>query len=142
MATIYGSFQTDKGLETDGIYLQYGFLHDDPDKPIRIKIARAGGSNQKFNSRLEAKVKPHRRSIQSDTLDNKVAEKLMMEVFVDTVILGWENVTDTEGNVLPFNRVNALKIFTDLPDLFDDIRVQAGKAALFLQDVLEVDAGN
>jgi hypothetical protein len=58
------------------------------------------------------------------------------------VVLGWENVTDSTGKVLPFSYENCLKVFNDLPDLFKDIQEQAQRSALFRAELLERDAGN
>lgn len=140
--SLYSTFKTDGNLEKDGIELEYGFLNEDPTKPIRIRIARSGGSNLRFAKILEAKTKPHRRSIQTETIDKKLSEQLFKEVYAESVILGWSNVQDENGVDLEFSRDNVIKVLTDLPDLWADIREQSNKAALFRQDVLETDAGN
>lgn len=137
---LYNLFKTDENLETDGIWIEYGETVDG--QPIRIRIARAGGKNKAFTKALEKATRPHRKAIQTGSLDNATADKLYREVFVDTVVLGWENVTDAAGNPLEFNRENALKLFIDLPDLFQDLREQAANAALFREELLEEDLGN
>lgn len=137
---LYNQFKTDETLETDGIFIEYGETADG--KPIRIRIARAGGKNKAFTKALEKATRPHRKAIQTGSLDSATADKLYREVFVDTVVLGWENVTDENGKPLEFNRENALKVFTDLPDLFQDLRDQAANSALFREEVLEEDLGN
>lgn len=63
-------------------------------------------------------------------------------MYAESVVLGWEGVTNREGEVLTFNKENAVKLFEDLPDLFEDIVVQAQKAVLFRQNILEAEAGN
>lgn len=140
--SLYQTFDTSKDLEKTGIFLQYGFAEGDLEKPIRILIARAGGSNTKFARVLEAKTKPHRRAIQTETLDAKLAESIFMDVYADTVILGWENVQGKDGTYLEFNRSNVIQVLIDLPDLYTDIREQAQKAALFRNVTLEIDAKN
>jgi hypothetical protein len=67
---------------------------------------------------------------------------MMRDVYVETVVLGWEGMLDAAGNPLPFNKENALKLFTDLPDLFQDVMEQAGKLALFREDIREDEAKN
>lgn len=140
--SLYKTFQTDTALEAHGIELEYGYVDGDETRPIRLRIARSGGSNARFAKLLEAKTKPHRRSIQTETIDKKLAERLFMEVFAETVVLGWTNVQDQEGVELPFSKENVIKVFTDLPDLWADVREQSAKASLFRQEVREVDAGN
>lgn len=138
--SLYSMFQNDANLERDGIVLEYGV--NAAKLPISFRIARAGGSNEAYTKRMTHRMKPLRRQIQTETLDPETAKKVVMEVFVETVLLGWENVDDADGNPLPFTRDNALKLFNDLPDLYLDITEQAQKAALFRKEIQEADAGN
>lgn len=140
MSNLYKNFKTESNLETGGILVQYGL--DSKGQPVRFKIARAGGANKAFTRQLERVTKPYRRQIQAGSLDNDLGDRLYRDVFVDTVLLGWENVEGPDGQPLPFNRENAIKLFTDLPDLFADLREQAGNIALFREVVLEEDLGN
>lgn len=138
MSSLYTTFGTDKSLEKDGIVLEYG--SNAQGVPVQIRIARAGGANVKFAKVLEHKLKPYKRTL--DALDNKVAEKLLIETYADTVILSWTGVQDREGNDLEFNRDNVIKVLTDLPDLFIDIQQQSQKFALFREEIRELDSGN
>lgn len=138
--SLYNTFETNKDLERDGIVLDYGF--NSKDEPIQIRIARAGGANTKFAKVLEQKMKPYKRAIANDTMDNKVAEKLLIEAYADAVILSWTGVEDREGNFLEFTRDNVVKVLTDLPDLFMDIQAQSQKSALFRAELREVEQGN
>lgn len=146
----YKMFGTDADLEKNGIKLDYGTFF--------IIIGRAGGANKKFSNLLAAKMKPHRRAIQTDTLDDKVAEKLVLEAYSEGVIFGWgyyefgENdaiktvhtglFPSEDGGTLEFNRENVIKVMTALPDLFRDVKEQAEKVSLFRKEVVEADAGN
>lgn len=138
--SLYNTFETDKSLERDGIVLDYGF--NSKNQPIQIRIARAGGANTKFAKVLEQKMKPYKRAIANDTMDNKVAEKLLIEAYADAVILGWEGVEDREGSPLEYNRDNVVKVLTDLPDLFIDIQQQSQKSALYRAELREAEQGN
>ena len=138
--SLYNTFETDKSLERDGIVLDYGF--NSKNQPVQIRIARAGGANTKFAKVLEQKMKPYKRAIANDTMDNKVAEKLLVEAYADAVILGWEGVEDREGSPLEYNRDNVVKVLTDLPDLFIDIQQQSQKSALYRAELREAEQGN
>lgn len=140
MQGIYKTYGTDKSLEQNGILLDVG--PGFKGLPATVRIARAGGANTAFTSLVEFKMKPYRRQIQNDMMDRKVADNLMREVYVKTVILGWENMTDAEGNELPFTEENALKVLEDLPDLWADIQQVSQKAALFREMEREADKGN
>lgn len=138
--SLYNTFETDKDLEKEGILLDYGF--NSKNEPIQIRIARAGGANVRFAKILEQKMRPYKRAIANDTMDNKVAEKLLIETYADGVILSWTGVEDRDGTALEFNRDNIVKVLTDLPDLFMDIQQQSQKVALFRADLREAEAGN
>ena len=132
MATPYEMFKTDPKIEVEqGVVLDYG--------EFKIRIARAGGSNKRFERLLRARMKPHRRQFETDTLPEEVATKLMTGVYADAVVLGWEGVKDEDGKTLAFNRENVIKLFTDLPDLFRDVQAQAGLVSLFKVIELEED---
>lgn len=138
--SLYKQFKTDPNYESQGITLEYGNTPNG--KPIRIKIARAGGSNSKFLKVLEIKSKPYRRQLQNETIDPKIADNILMEVFAETVVLGWENVEEENGTPMPFTKENCLRLFRDLPDLFADIREQASRAALFKAEIKELSTKN
>lgn len=134
MSSTYKMFKTDQALESGGVTINYG--------DFSITIARAGGSNKAYQRALEKKTRPFRRAIQSDTFTNDQAMAVLREVYVETVILGWDGVTDENDNPIPFTKENCLKLFTDLPDLFSDLMQQASNITLFREDVREEDSKN
>jgi len=138
--SLYSQFQTDGSLEKEGILLEYGTTDDG--KPIAIRIARAGGANRAYEKRMEAEVKPYRRQIQNETIENAVVQRMLRKVYAETIVLGWENVQDPDGNDIPFTVENCIKLFEDLPDLFRDIQEQSQRVALFRAEVREADAKN
>jgi hypothetical protein len=145
---MYAQFKTDENLETKGIVLDYG--------DFRVTIARAGGANKRFERVLDAKAKPFRRALQTETMDPGKADAIMQETFAEAVILNWEtrsidgpnavwNVgieNPDGGELLPFNKENVLATFKLLPDLYKDIQEQAQKSALFRQSIRETEAKN
>lgn len=133
--SLYKQFKTDAKLEKEGLTLDFG-------DGVTMLVARAGGSNDRYAKRMEVLSKPYRRQIESGTVDRKVLERVVIEVFAETVVLGWNGVTDEDGKPLEFNRINAIKVFTDLPDLFAEVQEQASKSALFRLSLNEQDAKN
>jgi len=130
----YEMFETDKSVEASGVELDYG--------EFQIKIARSGGSNQKYNKIIEALVKPHQRAVQTETISRETVDKLLIEAHAKAVVISWTGVKDREGNLIDFNVENCIKLFTDLPELFADVKEQAGKTGLFLKQINEEIAGN
>ncbi len=139
--TIYDLFKTEADLETNGIDYQLT-------KNIKFRLARAGGANSKFTRAIDVKTRHLRKQIQAisdgkqdqETLD--LLEELTQEAFAETVILGWEGMTDEAGEPLSFSKDAAVKLFKDMPDLWSEIRDMAMKMANFQAEALEEDAGN
>ena len=131
----YELFKTDEDIENKGVSLNYG--------NFKIVVARAGGSNKKYLNLLEAKLRPYRRQIQTGTLDQETDVRVLAEVYAETVVLGWEGVTNEDGESIPFTKPNIIKLLTELPDLFADLRAQANNVSLFRsEDAREEDAKN
>ena len=146
MTSPYAQFTTDHALETDGVILDFG--------DYAIRIARAGGANKRFTKALESRFKPFKRLLQNETLDEEVARKTTVEAYADAIILGWGHrpkpdgeivwggLPGPNGDLIPFSRAAVVKVMTDLPDLFAEVRDQAGKVALFRRQDIEETAGN
>lgn len=139
--SLYNRFETDPKLEVSGIWLDYG-VSEDNGKPIRILVARAGGANVAYQKRMESKTKAIRKQLSNDFVDLKQIEEITRDVCAETVILGWENVTDSSGKPIQFSPENAKALFKDLPDLFKDIWEECQKAALFRKQLLQKDSKN
>lgn len=130
---LYTAFGTNKELEQEGVYLQYG--ENSQGQNIRFRVARAGGNNKAYNRALERRTRPHKRAITAGTLDEKQAEAMLLDVFIDTVLLGWEGVEDQQGDIIPYSKQAARQLMQDLPDLYTDLREQTNSYALFQQDI-------
>lgn len=143
---LYTMFKTDEKHEKQGVWIEYGRTAPTAEAPeglpIRIKLARAGGKNVGFNKALEKATRPYRKQIQAGSVSTETIEALYRECMVDHVIIGWENVSDATGAVLPYNRANVLRVLTDLPDLYRDLKEQSNDMSLFREEEREVDLGN
>jgi hypothetical protein len=137
---LYQQFKTNEGIEKSGLLLNYG--ENSKGAPINIRVARAGGANRKFEKVADIKLKPYRRQIQQGLISNAAVEKLLVEIYAESVVIGWENVEDADGNPMAFSVENCVKLLTDLPDLFKDIQDQAQRGAIFRDDIAEADIKN
>jgi hypothetical protein len=142
------TFKTDKVAEVEGVPVEVG-VNDHNGKPIIIHITRMSASNKRYTKELNRVTKPHQSAIQNDAMDNDLARKMLQEVFADTILLGWDNLpkseltgVDTDTDELPFSRDNALALFKELPDMYDDWEARANKAAAFREKEREVSAKN
>lgn len=133
-------FATNKTAEISGVWVEYG-PNSDGTVP-RFKISRMSKANKAYTKALEKATKPHRRSIELETMDENLAEKIFMKVFVSSVLLDWENVQHDDGVGISFREENAIDLFDALPELYDDLQDKAKKASLFREMELEAEAGN
>lgn len=147
--SIYKLFKTSKKLEKDGVVIDYGPNEDippakpgEPHPSMSFRLARAGGANQNFAKALEQATKPYKKMIQTGNLSNDIANKLYRDAFIAHVLLGWENVTNEAKELVAFGKDAAERLFTDLPDLFNDLKEQSQNIALYREEVLEEDLGN
>lgn len=144
MQSMYDLYETDEHLEKNGVVFDYG--------SFRVKLARAGGSNKKYGRLLEAKTKPYKRAIQTKTMDEDLANRLLMEVFVETCLLSWESQVDEgewksgillkDGSLQAFNKENAIQVLKKLPDLYQDMSSMALEMGNYRLGELEEDAKN
>ena len=116
--SLYKSFKTDANAEVNGIELDFG-------SGTIFKIARAGKSNPAFAKASRSRLKPYLFAIKAGTLSDDQASSIMVQVYADSVVLGWVGVTDESGKEMEFNRDNVVKLLTDLPDLFEQIKEYA-----------------
>jgi hypothetical protein len=142
------TFKTDKTAEVDGVWQEIA-INDHNGRPVRVKLARMSNSNKRYTKALNAATKPHQSAIQNDALDQELAKSLLQEVFAETVLLDWDNLpksdltgVETDDELLPFSKENALALFAEMPDLYDDWESRAQKAAAFREKEREAAAGN
>lgn len=131
---LYKQLKTVPDFETNGVWIDYG--------EFKIKIARAGGANKNFAKCAEKLSRPYRRAIQTGMISVDKAEEILLQVYAKSVILDWEDVTDENDKKLDFSEENVIKVMTDLPDLFNDIKNQASSPEIFRENIPEQDAKN
>lgn len=136
MAAISKAYGTSRKLEQEGVWFDYG------EGVGRWLLARAGGSNQRFNKVKERHLKPLRRRIQSGNISEDMLSKVMIQIYAEAVVLDWRNVVVNEGDQpLEYSRENVIKVLTDYPDLFNEIMSDSTERAPYLED-LEEDSKN
>lgn len=136
IASAYELFETSKQAEAEGVWVDIG--------PFSFKLARAGGQNSTFMKEASKRFKPYQIAINNDTMPQDMALDLVIDIFVDTIVLDWKNVGDksTPPKEIPFSKDAARELFRDLPNLFQELQTQATKTGNFRAQNLEAAAGN
>lgn len=140
--SIHSQFATDTKKETEGVEIPYPDAANSDGSIPTFVIARAGKSNKKYSRMLERATKPHRHAMKTGTISNETSEKLMMDVFVDTLLLDWKHVQDRNGKTIVYNRENAIALMKELPDLYADLTNQTQQIELFREEEKEEEAKN
>lgn len=133
-------FKTSQECETKGVCLDYG-------DGQRIWVARAGRTNPAFQKEAQRVFRKYRTQLKHGTLPEEVQQKISYETYAKCVVIRWEGVREEDiggrgKKVVPCTVENCIKLFENLPGLFDDIQAQAQDAQLFLESVREDDAKN
>lgn len=156
MSNLFDMFDMDAGLEREGITVNYG--------SVKFLLARAGGRNTAFKKLFQAKAKKYRHQIDNETLSDAIADQLMVESYAEGVVLGWwsrkedehgepilnakgeekwvDTIENEDGKHVKFSVDECVKLFTALPDLFQDVQRMASKAANYRREEDEEDLGN
>lgn len=114
---LYELYETDPKLEKEGVGLQFG------DAIFYVK--RAGGSNVEFDKTFENRTRTMTNRLQLAALSEEQSNKILQEVYFESVMIGWKNVTDREGNQLEYTAENFYKVMQDLPTVWQTIRREA-----------------
>lgn len=134
MGTLDKMFGTDADKETAGIVVQYG--------EIRVRLARAGGANDRFAVAVEEVTRPYRRMIDAGMLTRDQDKALTREIFARAVVLEWSGVSDAAGVEIPFSPDTAAKVFEDYPEFFNMIVAEAARVANYRAAQLKGEAKN
>lgn len=145
--SLSNQFKTDKKAEIEGKRVEYA-ENKDGTIPTFI-IGRANRTNRRYSQALERLTKPHRAALKLNSLPKEKAEEIWRDVFIEGNLHGWENVkmSDVTGNeqdegYAEFTKENAVLLFKNLPDLYDDLSGRANDAAEFRIASMEEEAKN
>ena len=140
-------YKTDTALERKGVGIEFP-ANDDGTIPC-IYIARAGRNNPDYQVVIDRIMKPHRRAAAMDVLPQAKKDELTREAFAEAGILGWKHIcaADVSGNAddkgyVEYSKANAVKLLTNLPDLYTTLIELAVDRTTFLEVAKEEDAKN
>lgn len=159
----FSIYDVNEDFEVSGVWLTDPFH--------RMRIARAGGGNQLYNSRLDALLKPFKRAIQTQTLPKETDKELSYRLYAETVVKNWsipEMTTNEKGKPIPkrdehgeiiwrdglmwhpttfeeieFNVDNVILTFRTKPELYAYVTQMANAVTTFRdEDAEEADVKN
>lgn len=138
--SLFTQFGVDKSKVENGVEVKFG---KNEDKTIpTFYVSRAHASNKEYKKSGEVAFRPYRRQIELKTLAEDIAEDVMLDLFVSSVLKGWQNVRNEEGETLDFTPENAKWLMLALPDLYEELQSASNDASLFRIANREADAKN
>lgn len=135
-------FKTDENAEQNGVRIEIG--------DSWFMVARTGGSNRKFKVAFERISRPFRRQLDLGLLRDEQQETLVMEAFAEAGLLGWGGVKlsdlgepfEGEDAEVPYSKDNAVRLFRNLPQLFDLLLKDSQNHEIFRADIREAESKN
>lgn len=110
-SNLHSLFKTNTNLEADGVWFSIG-------NGVEFCIRRFGGSNsQKVKLAMTKFYKPHARLIELDQLPIKDTALISAKIFAEACVVDWKGV-EIDGKEEAYSFDKAVKLFTDLPELF------------------------
>lgn len=137
-------YSTNENLEKDGVWFDIAPTGDDGSDMCRIRLARMGGQNKRFEKLNELKFKKYRaanKTVNVEKIPERIRIPIMREICAETVVTEWEHVYDDDGEALPLSIENVIQVFKDNPDLFLDCLLFAVDRSNY-QDSIEEDVKN
>jgi hypothetical protein len=132
MTSLYEMFETSADAEASGTWVSIG--------ESKFLLARTGGANENFQKVAKKRLAPYQAALEN--LGKKHQDELAVGIFVDTVLLGWEGVSDRQGQPIEYTKESAKALLIELPNLFASLQAEAGRMSNFTTANLEAARKN
>lgn len=137
--SLFKQFETNAAKVIEGVPMTFE-ANEDGSIPT-FYISRMAKQNKRYQKVAEEKFRPHQRAINNGTLSNAKSDELMLDIFVNGVIVNWENIQDAEGKEIK-TKEGIADLFRLLPDLYAELEQAAKEIGLFRSEELELNSGN
>lgn len=136
-------FKTDSIKEKSGVWIP--IPQGEGSEDCEFLISLMGPGNKKYVAAMQANQKKYKHSLKS--MSDERQRELMIDVFIDTVLLDWKNVEEYRSEKLlngpcemPFSKENAKFLLTDLPQVLEILSREASEFSNFVEEQTEEDA--
>ena len=109
---LFNKYKTSEKLESEGSIYKVG--------DAIFHVARQGGENKHYSELFQKHFEPYSEQLRNGQIEESFAKKLLIEVFANGCIKGWENV-EYKGEKLEYNEENAIMLMTELPDFYKEL---------------------
>lgn len=115
-------FSFDPRAETEGVRVHLG-------EGLYVVVGRV--NSPRFVEAMRKHSGPYKFEMDRNTLSEDVAQKILVKVYAETILLGWENMQDEAGQDIPYSREAARKAMEDYPEFFNMVKDAASRMELF-----------
>jgi hypothetical protein len=113
-SNLHSIFSSDKDLEKNGIIFKIS-------ETTNFLIRRFGGENgARVKAAMAKYYKPFARQVDAGTLPPEQEREILVKAFVEASLVNWEGV-EIDGKIEEYSPEKAVKLFIELPALFDAI---------------------
>lgn len=120
MSKFYDRYKTDKKLEEEGQWVDFG-------DGVKVKVARLNSERSlAVRRKLEKPYSKIRGSIPED-----IQEEILTKQVAEAIIIAWEGVSDENGKEIECTYENKVKILKDFKDFRFDVVTASVEAETF-----------
>jgi hypothetical protein len=147
MKSLRNAFKASDKLETEGVFLELA--------NTRVRLARAGGTNTRFNAAMTTVQEKHKRALVHGLMSEPALKNAAFEVWAKTVVISWETnigtdekpnwvpgIDDGEGGVIDASVENIIQTFHEMPDFFLECKNFSENIQWYREALLKEAAGN
>lgn len=109
MENIFDLFETDQSKVKDGIEIKVA--------GVTFICRPSDTTNQFYNAELAAIHKRFAVELKTGTLSEEQSSDLMLRVFAKTVLIGWKNLKDRDGETIEYSEEAAFSLLKKMPKL-------------------------
>lgn len=122
----FNRFATDTVAELEGKWF--------PFQDTELLIARSG--NMRYREKLRTKLNLHGAAMEKGLLDLEVSDEILIEILVDTILLGWKGFT-MNGKPYDYSKERATEVLSKYKDFRDVVVAFADKMDNFRAEAVE-----
>lgn len=138
-ANLYTTYGSEPELEAIGVVIDYQLVNKET---FSIKIKRAGARNQEWKVAYNEVMKPHADDIAAGKVGDKENKEWLAEIWAKTVVIGWSNLRDGEGNEVKFSKDTCYELFCAFPDLLNEVIADSHMRSNFQHEEMVATAKN
>lgn len=120
-------FKTSADLEKNGVEFEIA-------PGVSFMLRPFKSTNPRVKAAMATLYKPYARQIELDTLGIEKQRDIQMKLFIQVCLAGWTGV-EIDGTPVECTPDNALRLFTELPDLFDTLQKHSNDFNNYKEDL-------